>query len=369
MGAKTMKEISERYSSLKISLVGLLFFGTLAFPSSAQGGLPQLEAPSGFTYADADLDRAGTGFVLWKNTDGLTSKLQRVRAFEVTSSWDLPGFLGKGLRLGEDGPVLLMGVSPEGADLRLVAPHGDELEELWTSSAVSAANRLDEEQLSVSTDLRWWYGARFLDDGTEVLAGLLGATEPSFQWEVPTEEPDAFLSVLVDVESDPDSLRLALAVDGAGWLLSSETSSFEPVVLPEACPALVSLSSGRDGLWAHCESGVHALYPTSLPMTQGTVEPTAILATGDLRVLTDGTAVTVERRHDAPGTLQVVERKPDGRLRLSDPSIPYPVPLGRAGHIAGSQLLLPLEAGPGTDRTTHESYRVVPLALPDAGRG
>lgn len=373
MGAKTMKtDRSDRFPSTillaTIVLAVLLPLGTTGLTSAVQAETQGLVSPAGFTYADAHLDRDGTGFVLWKNTDGLTSELHRVRAFEVVASWDLPGFLGKGLRVADGDRVLLMGVSPEGADLRLVTPRGEQLGELWTSSTVSDTNRLDEEQLSVSNDLRWWYGARFQGDETEVIAGPLTSAEPSFRWSVPTPAPDPFLSVLVDVTSDADSLRLALSADGAGWLLSSETSTFEPLVLPEACPGLVSLSSGRDGLWAHCESGVHALYPADLPVVRGPVEPTAVVATGALRVLSDGTAVSLERRRGAPGTLRVVERKPDGAVEMGAESIPFPVPLGEIGHIAGSQLLLPLKDGSdgGADR---ETFRALPLNVPSTDRG
>jgi hypothetical protein len=333
----------------------VLLLALLLGSGAAAAADHEVRAPEGFSFAGAELDRAGNGWVAWKDPDSLSSQLHRYQRFEATGEWSFSGYLVKGLRTGPGNRLLLNGVSPEGADLRLFTA-GDSLEEIWNSAALTAEAGLDEERISLSTGFDWWYAARYLPAAVEVAAGRRGETEPLYRWTVDEVAPDAFLSVLTDTGESASGIDLALAVNGKGWLLQPSRSQPIPLVRPERCQEIITLTGGRDGLWATCGRGVQVLYPLAVE-GQAAAAADAVLETrGALRTLGDRRVVTVERRPGHAGTFQVLRRGAAGRIERSEP-MPFPVPPGQIAHFAGDLLLI-------RQGRRGEVFRAVPLPRP-----
>lgn len=346
-------------------LLNLLFCLTLLGVSSAGVAAPAanhwLQVPKGFEYSDAHLDAQGDGYVLWKDTKGQRSNLQRFEDFTKAGEWSFEQYLAKGFHWNGGNRILLQAIAPGNDDLRLYELRGHDLELVWDSASLSEAMQLSPDHLSVSDDFRWWYGSRFLNDRIEIFAGAL--QDPNFgnRWIVDEPAPDAFLASLIEVTdagSEEGPLTLALTVNGKAWLLSAGTPQPALLTLPSECSRVLSLEDGRDGLWAHCGRRIHLLYTnfSAQPESQS-IEPSSVVRASQLRVLPNGTAVTIERRHGREGTLTELGRDAAGEVRASGPPHSYPLPLGVAGHIAGDQLLLPMPPR----AQAPEAFRVVAL--------
>lgn len=345
---------------LVITLLTAVLELTGVVPSpAAQAPAPRLEVPGGYSYADALLDGSGHGFVLWKNPDQGSSQLVRLDGFEPAARWHWENYLAKGFWWQGGDRLMLHGAALDGTGWRLVEVANNELKTIWTSAELTLALDVDPDQLTVSPDFQWWLATRFFDHEIQVLAGRLGEQSPTYTWSVDQPEADPFLATLSALTSseDPRQLTLALTANGRGWLLSPALRDAVIVPLPDACQELVSLEAGTDGLWGHCTRSVHVLYATPSLATDSEIEPMAVVHHKGLRLLDDGTAITIERRHGKPGTWRTLFPTAGGEVQPGQER-PFPVPYGVAGRIAGEQLLLPVVP---TGTRVPTAYRAVPL--------
>jgi hypothetical protein len=342
-------------SRFSLLLVSLLLASSWSAVFAAPGRT--LSGPEGFTYAGAEIDRNGNGFIAWKDTEGGRSQLERLRAYEKTAHWIFEGYVVKGIRGGEDGRVLLQGVASDGRELRLVDTAGEELNLLWSSASsppVTASG--SDDALSVSRDLRWWYTVQFEPTTALVTAGRIGDPEPGVQWTVDVEGRDTELAVLVDAASTDQGPTLALAVDGEAWLMRPGSAVPQSLLRPERCASIYTLQAGGQRLWADCGSGGHAIYPLGGGVGSQPLGAVAVMEPGDLRVLADGRALSIVRRHGAPGTMRLLAFSADGDLRRGRES-PIPASLGTPAHLAGEKVLVLR-----SDRSSaRQVYAVLPI--------
>lgn len=325
-----------RLSSLLISvLLTTAAFAVAAAPARVISG------PAGFSYAEADIDRNGDGFVAWKSVESGESHLERLRAYGTAASWTFEGYVVKGLRAGENGRVLLQGVTPEGQELlRLLDATGDELRLVWSSENVRSRSAEAGGNVSVSRDLRWWTSSKFHPATVQVAAGVIGDAEPRFRWTVDLVAADPDMAVLVDGSSSDDALTLALAVDGEAWLLRSDSLEPQPLVRPEGCTTIYTLQGGGETLWADCGMGGHAIYPLRSAGGSGPLEAGAVLEAGELRVLADGRALSIDRRRGGPGVMRILHGTESGAIERGAEAV-FPAPLGTPARLAGEQVLVP----------------------------
>lgn len=299
-----------------------------------------ISGPAGFSYAGADIDRHGDGFVAWKSVESGESHLERLRAYETAASWRIEGYVVKGLRAGANGRVLLQGVTPEGQELlRLMDATGDELRLVWSSEDVRSRSAEAGANISVSRDLRWWYSSTFHPATVQVAAGVIGDAEPRFRWTVDLVAADPDMAVLVDGSSSDDALTLALAVDGEAWLLRSDSLEPRPLLRPEGCATIYTIQGGGDVLWADCGADGHAIYRGSADGS-GPLEAGAVLEAGELLVLADGRALSIDRRRGGPGVMRILHGTESGAIERGAEAV-FPAPLGTPATLAGEQVLLP----------------------------
>jgi hypothetical protein len=324
-----------RLSFLLISvLLAAAAFAVAAAPARVISG------PAGFSYAQAEIDRDGDGFVAWKSVESGESHLERLRSYGTDASWTFEGYVVKGLRAGENGRVLLQGVTPEGQELlRLLDATGDELRLVWSSENVRSRSAEVGSNISVSRDLRWWYSSRFHPATVQVAAGVIGDAEPRFRWTVDLVAADPDMAVLVDGSSSEDALTLALAVDGEAWLLRSDSLEPQPLVRPEGCATIYTLQGGGDVLWADCGMDGYAIYRGSADGSRP-LEAGAVLEAGELRVLADGRALSIDRRRGGPGVMRILHGTESGAIERGAKAV-FPAPLGTPARLAGEQVLVP----------------------------
>jgi hypothetical protein len=353
---------SPRFSRLVLAgLVVVLGAGQVA------AGSAEIMAPTGFSFAGGHLDEQGSGYLLWKDVDGVRTVLERLENLQRVQLWHLDGYLAKGLRVGGD-RILLQGQDAEGGSPRLVEARESELRLVWDGGDLARATGLATTDLSVSQDLQWWYAATFSQTTVTVQAGRLGESEARLRWVIDALAPDAFLAGLADSPSEAESpsedgLRLALVVGGEGWLLVPGSNRALPLVRPEACDEIYTVAGSTEGFWATCGGGLRVLYPDD-PVNdpadrspQG-IAPLGAIQAANLRTLPDGRTVAFERERGRPGTLRLLSWE-DGAIRVSTP-VPYPVPLGQVGHQAGAKILLRV----GARGAEGERYRILPVELP-----
>lgn len=324
-----------RLSSVSISvLLATAAFAVAAAPARVISG------PAGFSYAEADIDRNGDGFVAWKSVESGESRLERLRAYGTAASWAFKGYVVKGLRAGANGRVLLQGVTPEGQELlRLLDATGDEPRLVWSSEDVRTQSGEAGSGISVSRDLRWWTSTTFHPATVQVAAGMIGDAEPRFRWTIDLVAADPDMAVLVDGSSSDDALTLALAVDGEAWLLRSDSLAPRPLVRPEGCATIYTLQGGGDVLWADCGMGGHAIYRGSADGS-GPLEADAVLEAGEIRVLADGRALSIDRRRGGPGVMLILHGTESGAIERGAKAV-FPAPLGTPARLAGEQVLVP----------------------------
>lgn len=324
-----------RLSFLLVSaLLAAAAFAVTAAPARVVSG------PAGFSYAEADLDRHGDGFVAWKSVESGESRLERLRAYEPAASWTFEGYVVKGLRAGANGRVLLQGVTPDGQVLlRLMDAAGDELRPAWSSEDVRPRSAEARGDISVSRDLRWWFSSTFHPATVQVAAGAIGDAEPRFRWTVDLVAADPDMAVLVDGSSSDDALTLALAVDGEAWLLRSDSLEPRPLVRPEGCATIYTLQGGGDRVWVDCGMGGHAIY-RGFADGSGPLEADAVLEAGELRVLADGRALSIDRRRGGPGVMRLLHGTERGAIEPGTEAV-FPAPLGTPARLAGEQVLVP----------------------------
>lgn len=343
-----------RFSLLVVSVL-------LANSWSAAFAAPRgtLRGPEGFTYAGAEIDRYGNGFIVWKDTEAGRSRLERLDAYEPTARWDFEGYVVKGARGGDEkSRILLQGVTSEGRELRLVDTAGRDLKLLWSSEGWSrAAVEGSDASISVSRDLDWWYSLQFEATTALVTAGTIGDLEPRFHWIVEVTARDPELAVLVDAAASDQGPTLALAVDGEAWLMRPDDLVPRPLARPERCASIYTLQPGGQHLWADCGSGGHALFPLSAAEGSPPLAAVRVVEAGDLRVLADGRALWIERRHGASGAMRTLVFSDDSEIRRG-PDSALPAPLGTPVHLAGEQVLVLR-----SDRSSpHQVFTVLPVA-------
>lgn len=342
-----------RFSLLLVSVL-------LASSWSAAFAAPgrTLRGPEGFTYAGAEIDRNGDGFIAWKDTEAGRSRLERLDAYEPTARWDFEGYVVKGARGGSAGRILLQGVTAEGRELRLVDTAGRDLKLLWSSEGWSqAAAEGADATISVSRDLDWWYSLHFEATTALVTAGTIGDLEPRFRWVVEVAARDPELAVLVDAASSDHGPTLALAVDGEAWLLRPDDLVPRPLARPERCASIYTFQPGVQHLWADCGSGGHAIFPLGAAEGSPPLGAVRVVEAGDLRVLADGRALWIERRRGTSGTMRTLAFSDDSEIRRG-PESALPAPLGTPVHLAGEQVLVLR-----SDRSSpHQVFAVLPIA-------